>query len=48
MDVVETADKICFHFDLPGIADKTDINLTIDNNVLRLDCKKPEVRKDIR
>lgn len=48
MDIVETPDKICFYFDLPGIIDKTDINLTIDNNVLHLDCKKPEVRKDIR
>jgi HSP20 family molecular chaperone IbpA len=48
MDVIETPDKICYHFELPGISDKGDINLTIDNNVLHVDCKKPEVNKNYR
>ena len=43
MDVVETNDKICYHFDLPGVADKDDINLSVDNNVLRMNCDKPQV-----
>ena len=43
MDVVETNDKICYHFDLPGVADKDDINLSVDNNVLRMNCDKPKV-----
>ena len=43
MDVVETNDKICYHFDLPGVADKEDINLSVDNNVLRMNCDKPQV-----
>jgi HSP20 family molecular chaperone IbpA len=45
MDIVETPEKICYHFELIGIADKEDIDLTIDFDMLRIDCKKPQVRK---
>ena len=45
MDIVETTDKICYHFDLPGIEDKECINLSVDNNVLRMSCEKPQVVK---
>ena len=43
MDVVETTDKVCYHFDLPGISDKEQINLSIDTNLLRINCEKPQI-----
>ena len=43
MDVVETTDKVCYHFDLPGISDKEQINLSIDTNLLRVNCEKPQI-----
>lgn len=43
MDCVETTDKVCYHFDLPGIADKEQINLSIDTNLLRMSCEKPQI-----
>ena len=47
MDIIETPDKVSYLFDLPGIANKEDISLTVDNNVLRIDCEKPQVTSEI-
>ena len=38
MDIVETENKICYHFDMPGIHNKESINLNLDNNILKVDC----------
>ena len=40
LDIVETENKIYYHFDLPGINNKDSINVSLDNNILKVECDK--------
>jgi HSP20 family protein len=43
MDIVELQDSYCYCFELPGVCRKEDINLNVENNMLRIHAQKPEI-----
>lgn len=43
MDVYELSDSYYYSFEMPGISKKEDVDLGVENNILRVRAQKPEI-----